>query len=114
MSRLSNEEANKSEKRLDRIFPLPFPVEVIIDSMRDAGFTTQISEKIVEFEKDDAERFVLVPRLAEIAAPLMKGEKRDDEIKKALELSLGRIADDGKGTDSSYRSHWIYGSHRLS
>ncbi len=114
MSGLSNEEANKSEKRLDRIFPLPFPVEVIIDSMRDAGFTTQISEKIVEFEKDDAERFVLVPRLAEIAAPLMKGEKRDDEIKKALKLSLGRIADDGKGTDSSYRSHWIYGSHRLS
>ena len=114
MSRLSNEEANKSEKRLDRIFPLPFPVEVIIDSMRDAGFTTQISEKIVEFEKDDAERFVLVPRLAEIAAPLMKGEQRDDEIKKALELSLGRIADDGKGTDSSYRSHWIYGTHRLS
>ena len=114
MSRLSNEEANKSEKRLDRIFPLPFPVEVIIDSMRDAGFTTQISEKIVEFEKDDAERFVLVPRLAEIAAPLMKGEKRDDEIKKALKLSLGRIADDGKGTDSSYRSHWIYGTHRLS
>ena len=114
MSRLSNEEANKSEKRLDRIFPLPFPVEVIIDSMRDAGFTTQISEKIVEFEKEDAERFVLVPRLAEIASPLMKGKQRDDEIKKALELSLGRIADDGKGTDSSYRSHWIYGTHRLS
>jgi SAM-dependent methyltransferase len=114
LSRLSNEEANKTEKRLDRIFPLPFTVEVIIDSMRDAGFTTQISERVVEFEKDDAERFVLVPRLAEIAAPLMKGEQRDNEIKKALELSLGRIADDGKGTDSSYRSHWIYGTHRLS
>ena len=114
LSRLSNEEANKSEKRLDRIFPLPFPVEVIIDSMRDAGFTTQISEKIVEFEKEDAERFVLVPRLAEIANPLMKGKQRDDEIKNALKFALGRIAEDGRGTDSSYRSHWIYGTHRLS
>ena len=114
LSRLSNEQADKSEKRLDRIFPLPFPVEVIIDSMREAGFTTQISEKVVEFENADAERFVLVPRLAEIAAPLMKGKRRDEEIKSALKSALGRIAVDGKGTNSSYRSHWIYGTHRLS
>ena len=114
LSRLSNEESNKSEKRLDRIFPLPFPVEVIIDSMREAGFNTEISEKIVEFENDDAERFVLVPRLAEIAAPLIKGKQRDKEIKKALKVALRRIADSGRGTDSSYRSHWIYGTHRLS
>ena len=114
LSRLSNEEANKTEKRLDRIFPLPFPVEVIIDSMREAGFTTQISEKIVEFGINDAERFVLVPRLAEIAAPMMNGERRENEIKNALKCALRRLADDGKGTDSSYRSHWIYGSHRLS
>ena len=114
LSRLSNEESNKSEKRLDRIFPLPFPVEVIIDSMREAGFNTEISEKIVEFENDDAERFVLVPRLAEIAAPLIKGKQRDKEIKKALKVALRRIADNGRGTDSSYRSHWIYGTHRLS
>ena len=114
LSRLSNEEANKSEKRLDKIFPLPFPVEVIIDSMKEAGFNTEISEKVVEFENDDAERFVLVPRLAEIANPLMKGKQRDDEIKNALKFALGRIAEDGRGTDSSYRSHWIYGTHRLS
>ena len=65
-------------------------------------------------ENDDAERFVLVPRLAEIANPLMKGKQRDDEIKNALKFALGRIAEDGRGTDSSYRSHWIYGTHRLS
>ena len=114
LSRLSNEESNKSEKRLDRIFPLPFSVEVIIDSMREAGFNTEISEKVVKFENDDAERFVLVPRLAEIAAPLIKGKERDNEIKKALKIALRRIADDGRGTDSSYSSHWIYGTHRLS
>ena len=114
LSRLSNEEANKTEKRLEKIFPLPFPVEVIIDSMKEAGFNTEISEKVVEFENDDAERFVLVPRLAEIANPLMKGKQRDDEIKNALKFALGRIAEDGRGTDSSYRSHWIYGTHRLS
>ena len=114
LSRLSNEESNKSEKRLDRIFPLPFPVEVIIDSMREAGFNTEISEKVVKFENDDAERFVLVPRLAEIAAPLIKGKERENEIKKALKIALRHIADNGRGTDSSYRSHWIYGTHRLS
>ena len=114
LASLSNEAANKSEKRLDKIFPLPFPVEVIIDSMREAGFTTQISERMVEFNNDDAERFVLVPRLSEIAAPLIKGHQREEEIRKALKVALKRIADDGKGTDSSYRSHWIYGTHRLS
>ena len=114
LSRLSNEETDKSEKRLDRIFPLPFPVEVIIDSMRNAGFTTKISEKVVEFGNDDAERFVLVPRLAEIAAPLMNGKQRDEEIKKALKFALRSIAENGRGTESSYRSHWIYGTHRLS
>jgi len=113
LSKLSNEEADKSEKRLDRIFPLPFSVEVIIDSMKEAGFTSQISEKVVEFENDDAERFVLVPRLAEIAAPLVVGEQRDKEIRESLKVALKRISDDGKGTDSSYRSHWIYGTHRL-
>ena len=93
---------------------MPFSVEVIIDSMREAGFNTEISEKVVKFENDDAERFVLVPRLAEIAAPLIKGKERDNEIKKALKIALRRIADNGRGTDSSYRSHWIYGTHRLS
>ena len=114
ISKLSNEEADKSEKRLDRIFPLPFSVEVIIDSMKDAGFTTEISERVVEFNHEDAERFVLVPRLAEIAAPLADGEERNEEIRKALKIALREIANHGKGTDSSYRSHWIYGTHRLS
>lgn len=113
LSKLSNEEADKSEKRLDRIFPLPFSVEVIIDSMKDAGFTTEISERVVEFDHEDAERFVLVPRLAEIAAPLVEGEERNEEIRKALKIALREIANQGRGTDLSYRSHWIYGAHRL-
>ena len=26
------------EKRIDRIFPSPFPIEIILDAMSDAGF----------------------------------------------------------------------------
>ena len=104
-------ESEKSEKRLDRIFPSPFPVEIILDAMSDAGFSTELSERVVEFSNLDAERFVLVPRLAEIAAPLLAGEERDNAIRKALSISLSRIANQGKGEDDHYRSHWIYGLH---
>ena len=112
LAMMSGEDRNKSEKRLDRIFPLPFSVEVITDALGDAGFYTEISEKIVRFSNDDAERFVLVPRLAEIAAPLLKGEERDDAIKKALKVALEELATQGKGDEVAYRSHWIYGLHK--
>ena len=106
-------ESQKSERRLDRIFPSPFPVEIILDAMSDAGFSTELSERVVEFSNLDAERFVLVPRLAEIAAPLLAGEERDNAIRKALGISLSRIANQGKGEGDHYRSHWIYGLHCL-
>ena len=111
--RMSNEELDKSERRLDRIFPLPFPVEVILDSLNAAGFTSEVSEKVVEFAIEDAERFVLVPRLAEIAAPLVVGEERNDAIRGALKIALSQIANDGRGTETSYMIHWIYGVHKL-
>ena len=109
---MSDEDRNKSEKRLDRIFPLPFSVEVIIDALGSAGFSTKISEKVVRFSNEDAERFVLVPRLAEIAAPLLKGMEREGAIKRALKVSLEELATQGKGDELAYRSHWIYGYHR--
>ncbi len=110
---MSDEDRNKSEKRLDRIFPLPFSVEVVTDALGGAGFSSKISEKVVRFPNDDAERFVLVPRLAEIAAPLLKGAEREDAIRKALKASLKELANQGKGDEFAYRSHWIYGFHRM-
>ena len=79
--------------------------------MSDAGFSTELSDRVVEFSSVDAERFVLVPRLAEIAAPLLAGKERDNAIREALRISLARIAKQGKGNDDFYRSHWIYGLH---
>ena len=112
LAMMSDEDRNKSEKRLDRIFPLPFSVEVITDALGGAGFSSEVSEKVVRFSNDDAERFVLVPRLAEIAAPLLKGIEREDAIKKALKVSLEELRNQGKADDLAYRSHWIYGYHR--
>ena len=114
LAMMSDEDRNKSEKRLDRIFPLPFSIEVITDALGGAGFSTEISEKVVRFSNDDAERFVLVPRLAEIAAPLLKGLEREDAIKGALKVSLEELANQGKADGLAYRSHWIYGYHRRS
>ena len=113
LSTMAKRDAERSERRLDRIFPLPFPVEVILDAMSEAGFSTEISEKVVHFSNEDAERFVLVPRLAEIAAPLLEGDERDNAIRSALSSALSIIEAQGKGTGYSYRSHWIYGFHRL-
>ncbi len=113
LSMMAKGDADRSERRLDRIFPLPFPVEVILDAMSEAGFSTEISEKVVDFSKDDAERFVLVPRLAEIAAPLLEGEERNNAIRTALKSALSEIEAQGKGTGTSYRSHWIYGLHEI-
>ena len=55
----------------------------------------------------------MVPRLSEIAAPLLVGEERDEAIRGALKIALAEIAERGKGNDSEYRSHWVYGVHRL-
>ena len=111
LHKMGKSESEKSERRLDRIFPSPFPVEIILDAMSDAGFSTELSDRVVEFSSVDAERFVLVPRLAEIAAPLLAGKERDNAIREALRISLARIAKQGKGNDDFYRSHWIYGLH---
>ena len=112
MAELSKSHGNSTEKRLDRIFPIPFPIEVIFEAFSGAGFSNEISERIVHFSNEDAENFILVPRLAEIAAPLMEGDERDTAIKKSLEIALSNIKNQGLGSDTGYRSHWVYGLHK--
>ena len=85
---------------------------MITDALGGAGFSSEVSEKVVRFSNDDAERFVLVPRLAGIAAPLLKGVEREDAIKSALKVSLKELENRGKADGLAYRSHWIYGYHR--
>ena len=70
---------------------------MITDALGSAGFSSEISEKVVRFSNDDAERFVLVPRLAEIAAPLLKGIERRESDKKRPESLSRRISKSGKG-----------------
>ena len=113
LSEMSIIDQERHESRLDRIFPTPIHIQVILDALSEVGFTIEVSDRVVDFSHDDAERFILVPRLAEIAAPLLEGPERSIAIKKALSESLNGIADDGQGTESHYRSHWVYGFHRL-
>jgi len=113
LSEMTEDEIDGHERRLDRIFPPPFSIEVVLEALEGAGFSSDISEEVVDFSNEDAERFVLVPRLAEIAAPLQQGEERDNAIKRALNTALKSIADEGKGSDEAYRSHWVYGCHKL-
>jgi hypothetical protein len=110
---MAGDEIDRHERRLDRIFPSPFSIEVILEALKDVGFSSDISEEVVDFSNEDAERFVLVPRLAEIAAPLLQGDERENAIKGALNTALKSIADEGKGSKEAYRSHWIYGCHKL-
>ena len=111
LAKLGGDGALKEEKRLDRIFPEPFSLDVIIGALTEAGFEGEISDKVVDLSKEDAQRFVLVPRLAEIAAPLLEGEARDSAIKRALDKALKDMKEVGFADEHHYRSHWVYGRH---
>ena len=113
LSEMSAEEMTRHEERLDKIFPEPFSMDVILESLGAVGFSSETHHEVVSFSNDDAERFALVPRLSEIAAPLLVGEERDAAIREALKKALESISKQGKGTETEYRSHWVYGVHRF-
>ena len=74
---------------------------------------SSISHHVVGFSNEDAERFIMVPRLAEIAAPLIEGDERDIAIRNAIAGVLTDMRAAGTASGSEYRSHWIYGFHTL-
>ena len=113
LSEMDDGEKDGHELRLDRIFPLPMSIDLVLEALSEAGFSSEIQDKVVAFSREDAERFVLVPRLAEIASPLHLGEERDNAIRGALDTALGSIADEGRGNYDEYRSHWVFGRHWL-
>ena len=111
LSKMAVEDAERSERRIDRIFPVPFSIEILMRAFSSAGLLSSISDHVVEFSNEDAERFILVPRLAEIAAPLMKGEERDSAIRFAIKKVLNEMRKNGTANDTGYRSYWVYGFH---
>jgi hypothetical protein len=113
LAEMREEDAARAERRVDRIFPVPFTVDVIVEALTNAGFTSEISDQIVNFSNDDAARFILVPRLAEIAAPLIEGEKRNSAIRESVGYVLSQMREAGTASDSGYRSHWLYGLHAI-
>ena len=113
LSQMSVDEKEGHERRLDQIFPSPMPVEVVVRALSEAGFSSEMNDKVIPFSREDAENFALVPRLAEIASPLQVGDDRDGAIRGALETALNSISDEGKGTEREYRSYWVFGCHRL-
>jgi hypothetical protein len=87
---------------------------VLTEAFAKAGLTSQISDHVVGFDNQDAERFILVPRLAEIAAPLIEGVERNVAIKDAISTVLSTMRAAGTASELEYRSHWVYGLHTIS
>ena len=112
LSKMESKEVIRAERRIDRIFPTPFSIEEILDSLSLVDFSSELSDRVVEFSNNDAQRFILVPRLAEIAAPMIVGEEREEAIKRAISETLSDMRQDGTASDNGYRSHWVYGLHR--
>ena len=113
LAQMAKEDAERAERRVDRIFPVPFSIDVLMNAISSAGLMSSISHHVVGFSNEDAERFILVPRLAEIAAPLIEGDERDAAIRVAIANVLADMRAAGTASESEYRSHWIYGFHTL-
>ena len=103
--------AETEESRLDKIFPIPYSLDVIIEALIEAGFEGEVTDEVIDFSREDAERFILVPRLAEIAAPLREGNTRDSAIRESLNIVFSDMEDGGLADEEFYRSHWVYGCH---
>jgi len=113
LAEMEEVEAQRAERRADRIFPEPFSIEVILDALDAAGFTGDIYDHVVGFSNEDAKRFILVPRLSEIAAPLIEGEERERAVSTAIVAVLSEMREAGTASEQEYRSHWIYGYHTI-
>ena len=113
MEEMNVDDASSFERRVDRIFPIPYFIDIILDAFDSAGMNSQLTSHVVEFTSEDAERFILVPRLAAIAAPLHEGDERDSAIKDAIRAVLTKMSSEGTANEVAYRSHWVYGFHKL-
>ena len=103
----------RCEKVADSIFPQPPDISMLIDAAKAAGFDLHIDTEEISMSFVDAERFILVPRLAEVASPLPAGEHRDALICSALEVVFASMQASNQADDKWYRIHWTYGKNRV-
>ncbi len=113
LAEMAAEDAARAERRIDRIFPVSFSVDVLREAFNSVGFGGSISDHVIGFANDDAERFILVPRLAQIAAPLIVGGGRNTAIRETIQFVLARMRAAGTASSDEYHSHWVYGYHTL-
>lgn len=95
-----------------RIFPRPPTADIITGAIDAVGFQSEYSTLEVNMADADALRFVLVPRLAAVAAGIEDEEARTALIKRCLAETLNELRASGQADENGYRSHWTYGMHQ--
>ncbi len=71
LSHLNREQTAKLEGKIDKIFPKPFHLSSMAEAFSGTNFNVDFKDSVIDFGFEDAVRFINVPRLSEIAAPLM-------------------------------------------
>jgi SAM-dependent methyltransferase len=113
LSSLDDEmQAQRILQNTGRIFPTPPTVDIITDAMDDVGFQSEYSTLEVSMTDTDALRFILVPRLAAVAAGIKDEAARTALIKRCLDETLDELRASGQADENGYRSHWTYGEHQ--
>ena len=112
VKQMSEKEAQTTEAVASRIFPPPPTLNVLKDALTATGFVGEIDFKVVTMNREDARRFITVPRLTEIGGAIKEIEEREKLILRNLEIALDEMKKKGQANDSGYRTFWTYGTFR--
>ena len=105
-------QAQRILHKTGRIFPTPPTAEIITDAIDAVGFQSEYSTLEVSMADEDALRFILVPRLAAVAAGIEDEAARTALIERCLAETLDELRASGQADENGYRSHWTYGEHQ--
>ncbi|MDC0056366.1 class I SAM-dependent methyltransferase [Deltaproteobacteria bacterium] len=113
LSSLDDElQAQRILQKTGRIFPTPPKMNIITDAIDAVGFQSEYTTLEVSMADVDALRFILVPRLAAVAAGIEDESVRTVLIERCLAETLEELRASGQADENGYRSHWIYGAHQ--
>lgn len=112
VSKMDISEYNIMEEKIDRIFPESQLINNYEEIFTENGLSSEFHSLVVNFSYDDMERFILVPRLSEIALPLPPGNQRELKIKQYLKMVFEKMIESGSADRNFFRSHWTYGIHK--